>query len=231
MATKKKAAPWERSAPKKVQKRGTKHLTPAQKKHAAQRAKSAGRSYPNMVDNMHEAQAAKATKKKATKKKATKKSASKKTSTRKASTKKSSARKAATKKRVTKRAGAKKKTSAKRKGTRKKATRRTKSKEKDPRGGLTAAGRRAFHERDGSNLKPGVKKKAGAMSVSEMKRKGSWAVRFYGRKKLPALVDADGQPTRFALSAAAWGEPVPRTEAAARKIADKGHRLLERARG
>jgi hypothetical protein len=74
-----------------------------------------------------------------------------------------------------------------------------------------------------------VKKKASEMSRSEMKRKGSWAVRFYGRKKLPKLVDADGKPTRFALSAAAWGESVPRTEAAARKIADKGHRLLERA--
>jgi hypothetical protein len=37
-----------------------------------------------------------------------------------------------------------------------------------------------------------------------------------------------GKPTRFALSAAAWGEPVPTTEAAARKIAAKGRKLLER---
>jgi hypothetical protein len=45
---------------------------------------------------------------------------------------------------------------------------------------------------------------------------------------LPKLVDKHGEPTRFALSAAAWGEPVPKTEAAARKIAQKGRRLLEK---
>jgi hypothetical protein len=61
-----------------------------------------------------------------------------------------------------------------------------------------------------------------------MRRKGSWATRFYGRKKLPALVDAKGEPTRFALSAHAWGEPVPKTLAAARRIAAKGQRLLEK---
>jgi hypothetical protein len=66
------------------------------------------------------------------------------------------------------------------------------------------------------------------MTREEMRRKGSWAVRFYGRKKLPALLDAKGRPTRFALSAAAWGEPVPRTAAAARRIAARGRRLLER---
>jgi len=38
------------------------------------------------------------------------------------------------------------------------------------------------------------------------------------------------KPTRFALTAAAWGEPVPRTPAAARRIAAKGRRLLERYR-
>jgi hypothetical protein len=68
------------------------------------------------------------------------------------------------------------------------------------------------------------------MSPEEMKRKGSWAVRFYGRKgRLPPLMKA-GKPTRFALTAAAWGEPVPKTVSAARKIADKGRRLLERAK-
>jgi len=65
------------------------------------------------------------------------------------------------------------------------------------------------------------------MSPQEMRRKGSWAVRFYGRSgKLPALKTKDGKPTRFALSAAAWGEPVPQTVAAARRIAAKGRRLL-----
>jgi hypothetical protein len=52
-------------------------------------------------------------------------------------------------------------------------------------------------------------------------------VRFYGRKTLPKLTTADGKPTRFALTAAAWGEPVPKTVAAARRIAAKGKRLLE----
>jgi hypothetical protein len=52
-------------------------------------------------------------------------------------------------------------------------------------------------------------------------------VRFYGCDKLP-LLQKKGRPTRFALSAAAWGKPVPSTEAAARKIAAKGRKLLER---
>ncbi len=68
------------------------------------------------------------------------------------------------------------------------------------------------------------------MTPQEMRRKGSWAVRFYGRAKLPPLVDKGGKPTRHALSAHAWGEPVPRTVEAARRIAAKGERLLARYR-
>jgi hypothetical protein len=102
---------------------------------------------------------------------------------------------------------------------------------KNPRGGLTAAGRAAFRRKKGARLKPGVKKKVADMSPSEMRRKGSWAVRFYGRSgKLPALKTKDGRPTRFALTAAAWGEPVRKTNAAARRIATKGRRLLDRYR-
>jgi Domain of unknown function (DUF6321) len=101
---------------------------------------------------------------------------------------------------------------------------------KNPRGGLTAAGRKAFARRDGSHLKPGVTKKESEMTPQEMRRKGSWAVRFYGRAKLPPLVDAKGNPTRHALSAHAWGEPVPKTVAGARRIAAKGERLLARYR-
>ena len=109
-----------------------------------------------------------------------------------------------------------------------KKTRASRPATKDAKGGLTAAGRRAFAKSDGSHLKPGVKKSISAMTPQEMRRKGSWAVRFYGRDSLPPLKNKDGEPTRFALTAAAWGEPVPKTEAAARKIAAKGHRLLER---
>jgi hypothetical protein len=38
----------------------------------------------------------------------------------------------------------------------------------------------------------------------------------------------DGEPTRLALSAHAWGEAVPKTEAAAKKLAAKGRKLLEK---
>jgi len=104
------------------------------------------------------------------------------------------------------------------------ASRRT----KDPQGGLTSAGRKAFKRKDGSNLKPGVRKLQSEMTLDEIRRKGSWAVRFYGRKKLPPLKTVSGKPTRFALSAHAWGERVPLTVAAARTIATKGRRLLKR---
>ena len=97
---------------------------------------------------------------------------------------------------------------------------------KNPRGGLTAKGREYFRRTEGAHLKPGVKKSMRDMTPDEMRRKGSWATRFYGRTKLPALRDAKGRPTRFALTAAAWGEPVPKTVAAARRIAAKGERLL-----
>ena len=98
---------------------------------------------------------------------------------------------------------------------------------KDPNGGLTSAGRKEFARKDGAKLKPGVKKPHSKMTDDEMRRKGSWATRFYGRKgKLPPLKKPDGTPTRFALTAAAWGEPIPTTVSAARKIAAKGRKLL-----
>lgn len=108
------------------------------------------------------------------------------------------------------------------------ASRAKSTRTKDPRGGLAAAGRRKFARTEGAHLKPGVKKAVREMTPEEMKRKGSWAVRFYGREKLSPLKSKNGQPTRFALTAAAWGEPVPKTEAAARRIAAKGRKLLER---
>lgn len=99
---------------------------------------------------------------------------------------------------------------------------------KDPEGGLTAAGRRHFEEKgESKDLKPGVKeKKVSDMSPEQLRRKGSWAARFYGQKELPPLKKPNGEPTRLALTAKAWGEPVPQTEAAARRIAAKGRALL-----
>src|SRR5262249_41124988 len=126
-----------------------------------------------------------------------------------------------TKKRASKSAGRKRpatKKTARKTASKTSRKRAASAREKDPRGGLTAAGRAAFARKDGSHLKPGVRKKLSDMTPQDMRRKGSWAVRFYGRKKLPPLVDREGRPTRHALSAHAWGEPVPRTVAAARRI-------------
>jgi hypothetical protein len=140
--------------------------------------------------------------------------------------------KAAKTKTTKKKTAAKSKTAKKssRKKSKKKAAKKSTASQgkTDPKGGLTAAGRRAFAKKDGAHLKPGVKKADTDMTPTEMCRKGSWALRFYGRAKLPPLVDDKGQPTRLALSAHAWGEPVPKTVAAARRIAAKGERLLKR---
>ncbi|RKG89146.1 DUF6321 domain-containing protein [Corallococcus terminator] len=96
---------------------------------------------------------------------------------------------------------------------------------KDPKGGLTAAGRAWFHEKEGANLKPGVKGRAD--TPEKMRRKGSFLRRHFTHPRGP-MMDAKGKPTRLALSARAWGEPVPRDNAGAKKLADKGTRLLER---
>jgi hypothetical protein len=53
MAKRKKSQPWEHAAPRKA---GHAKLTPAKKAAAKRRAKRAGRPYPNLVDNMYEAQ-------------------------------------------------------------------------------------------------------------------------------------------------------------------------------
>jgi hypothetical protein len=143
--------------------------------------------------------------------------------------KKTNKAKSAKKKSSKKKAAKKTRKSTARKAA-KKRKRSTASRGKDPRGGLTAAGRKAFARKQGAHLKPGVTKKDSEMTPQEMRRKGSWAVRFYGRAKLPPLLDAKGRPTRHALSAHAWGEPVPKTVAAARRIAAKGERLLARYR-
>ena len=97
---------------------------------------------------------------------------------------------------------------------------------RDPEGGLTEAGRRKF-ERSGEskNLQPGVKD---SNPVGERaRRKGSFLTRFYTNPSGP-LVDEDGEPTRLALAANAWGEPVPRSAGAAAKLAAKGRNMLEK---
>lgn len=100
------------------------------------------------------------------------------------------------------------------------------SKYKDPEGGLTEAGRRKF-ERSGESkdLKPGVK--ASNPTGQDAKRKGSFLTRFYTNPSGP-LVDKKGKPTRLALAANAWGEPVPKTQQAAARLAAKGRAILKR---
>ena len=100
------------------------------------------------------------------------------------------------------------------------------SKYKDPEGGLTEAGRRKFERSgDSKNLQPGVKESS--PSGDKARRKGSFLTRFYTNPSGP-LVDKDGDPTRLALAANAWGEPVPRTAGAAARLAAKGRNMLEK---
>ena len=95
---------------------------------------------------------------------------------------------------------------------------------RDPSGGLTAAGREFFRKTEGAHLKPGVK---GPVDTPEkMKRKGSFLTRHFTHPRGPMV--KDGKPTRLALSAQAWGEPIPKTELAAHKLAAKGRALLKR---
>jgi hypothetical protein len=100
------------------------------------------------------------------------------------------------------------------------------SKLRDPEGGLTEAGRRKF-ERSGEsgNLQPGVKESSPL--GERARRKGSFLTRFYTNPSGP-LVGDKGKPTRLALAANAWGEPVPRTAGAAARLAAKGRNLLDK---
>ena len=119
-------------------------------------------------------------------------------------------KKAAAKKAVAKKAASKKSVSLTKEG-------------KDPKGGLTAAGRKAYNDATGGNLKPGVK--GTPKNAEEKKRKGSFLTRHFTNP--PGPVVKDGKPTRQALQAAAWGEPVPKTVAEEKKLAAKGRKLLE----
>ncbi len=96
---------------------------------------------------------------------------------------------------------------------------------RDPKGGLTAAGRAHFKRTEGANLKPGVK--GAADTPEKMRRKGSFLTRFFTNPSGP-MKDDNGKPTRLALSAAAWGEPVPQDASDAAALAAKGRRMLER---
>lgn len=95
-----------------------------------------------------------------------------------------------------------------------------KKKYKNPKGGLTQAGRDYYKRTQGSKLKAGVKNYSKA-SESDKKRWVRWALRFAGRSDIPPLKKPNGEPTRFALMFAAWGEPVPTSVEAVRKVYKK----------
>jgi hypothetical protein len=97
-------------------------------------------------------------------------------------------------------------------------------KHKDRNGGLTKSGIEKYNKETGSNLKMGVKGKP--KTPEDYRRKGSFLTRFYNRKDIPPLVKPSGKPTRFALAAAAWGESVPTSKAAVKRLANKGKSLL-----
>lgn len=96
---------------------------------------------------------------------------------------------------------------------------------KDPKGGLTAEGRKAFAEKQGAHLRPGVQ--GPADTPEKMRRKGSFLRRMFTHPRGPMKNDK-GEPTRLALSAQAWGEPVPKNMQDAKRLAKKGEELLDR---
>ncbi len=128
---------------------------------------------------------------------------------------------AAKKKTGSKAAGEGRKTAAKRAAA---APKSMPKEGKDPQGGLTAKGREYFARKEGAHLRPGVQ--GPADTPEKMVRKGSFLRRHFAHPRGP-VKDEKGQPTRLALSAHAWGEPVPQTMADTRKLAAKGHELLE----
>ena len=90
---------------------------------------------------------------------------------------------------------------------------------KNPKGGLTAAGRAYFKRKEGANLKAPVKGRPN--SLDEMRRKGSFLVRM-GSAAGP-LKDEKGRPTRLKLSLVAWGHNGDKASAVAH-----GRSLLRR---
>lgn len=96
---------------------------------------------------------------------------------------------------------------------------------KDPKGGLTAAGRAFYARTEGAKLKPGVR--GIADTPEKLRRKGSFLTRMFSNP-LGGAVKPNGKPTRRALSAAAWGESIPRSGNAMARLAAKGRAMLKR---
>lgn len=90
-------------------------------------------------------------------------------------------------------------------------------KDKNPKGGLTASGRRKYNRATGGNLKAPVKGRPS--SPAEYRRKGSFLVRM-GSTSGP--LNKDGKKTRLKLALEAWGHKGDKASAVA-----KGKRFLD----
>lgn len=84
--------PWKKSNPRKKAGKSSKTISPARKEAAKKRAKRAGRSYPNLVDNMWAASKTKKSAKKKSAKKARKPKTARKATKKKAAKRKTSKR-------------------------------------------------------------------------------------------------------------------------------------------
>lgn len=96
---------------------------------------------------------------------------------------------------------------------------------KNPEGGLNAKGRASLRAQ-GHDIKPGVK--GPANTPEKMKRKGSFLSRMFGPGAPGSMKKPNGEPSRRALSAKAWGEPVPQDDAGRARLYAKGQALLKR---
>ena len=65
--------------------------------------------------------------------------------------------------------------------------------------------------------------------TDDLVKKGTFLIRQFGNPR-GHLLNAKGKSTLLALSAAKWGEAVPKNSAAARKLAKKGESILARVR-
>ena len=75
-------------------------------------------------------------------------------------------------------------------------------KDKNPKGGLSAAGRRKYNNATGGNLKPPVSSSEAKKSPKSAARRKSFCARMGGVKG--PMKDEKGRPTRKALALRAW---------------------------
>lgn len=99
---------------------------------------------------------------------------------------------------------------------------------KNPEGGLNAKGRASL-KAQGHDIKPGVK--GPADTPEKLKRKGSFLSRMFGPGAPGSMKADNGEPSRRALSAKAWGEAVPSDDAGRARLYAKGQALLKRYEG